>query len=294
MKSRLLILAFIVFDVVLSLYLLLHASNIQLFNSKGVIAASERNVIIFFLSLMLGVGLPIIAFIFYTAWKYREGNSEDYDPESKHKVLPEFSWWAIPSVLVIILSFVTWNATHALDPYKPISSNTKPITIQVIALRWKWLFIYPEQNIATINFIEFPVNTPVNFELTADAPMSSFWIPQLSGQIYAMSGMATQLHLLASVAGDYGGSPAEINGAGFAGMRFAVKVRSQTEFDSWVSSVKNSDKILDDAEYERLAEPSEDSPTTFYTLKDSHLYNKTIEKFMAPTGTLMQMKGMEN
>ena len=123
---------------------------------------------------------------------------------------------------VFILAVITWKSTHALDPSLPLQSDKKPITIRVVALRWKWLFIYPEQNIATVNFIQFPIATPINFELTADGPMNSFWIPELGGQIYAMTGMQTKRHLMANAIGEFSGAAAEINGKGFSGMKFIV------------------------------------------------------------------------
>lgn len=293
MKSKIPVILFIVLDVFLFLWIILHGSNIALFNSKGVIAASERNLLITELSIMLIVGIPIIVFIFYTAWKYREGAfRQDYDPETKHKVVPEFLWWLIPAALVVVFALMTWQATHALDPFKPIKSNAKPITIQVVALRWKWLFIYPEQRIATVNFVEFPVNTPVDFELTADAPMNSFWIPQLSGQIYAMTGMSTKLHVLASETGDYPGSAAEISGAGFAGMRFVARSVSNEDFNAWAAQVKSSSKRLDSASYKELVKPSENNPADYYVLANGNLYNLIMEKYMSPSEK-MNMKSME-
>ncbi len=150
-----------------------------------------------------------------------------------------FGLWAVPIILIASLSVLNWKSTHELDPYQPIASNAPPLTVEVVALDWKFLFIYPQQNIATVNFIEFPVNTPLNFQLTADAPMSSFWIPQLGSQIYAMPAMSTQLHLIANSTGDFRGMDTEINGAGFSGMKFAARSVSQTDFNAWVASVKS-------------------------------------------------------
>jgi cytochrome o ubiquinol oxidase subunit 2 len=152
----------------------------------------------------------------------------------------------------------------------------------VVALQWRWLFIYPAQGIATINYLELPSNTPVNFQLTADAPMNSFWIPQLGGQMYAMPGMSTQLHLEASNPGQFNGSAAEINGAGFAGMKFQVVAAASSDFDNWVAAVKNGPNHLDQAEYQRLARPSEDSAVAYYSAVPFDLYNSVIIKYMAP------------
>ena len=133
-------------------------------------------------------------------------------------------------------------------------SNTKPLTIQVVALQWKWLFIYPEQKIATVNYIQFPENTPLNFEISADAPMNSFWIPQLGGQIYAMPGMSTKLHLIANQTGTFRGCSANFSGEGFSGMTFVAKSSTQEEFDAWVAS-DHSAAALNEETYQQLAKP---------------------------------------
>src|SRR4051812_24841774 len=176
---------------------------------KGIISQQQKSLLITATLLMLVVAIPVYFLLFFIVFKYRaEKENQNYSPNLDSK------WgaaliWAIPGSVIFILAIINWKSTHALDPYKPIASSKPPITIQVVALQWKWLFIHPQQNIATVNFIEFPQNTPVSFELTADAPMNSFWIPQLGGQMYAMAGMKTQLHLMANQTGDFNGSDAE-------------------------------------------------------------------------------------
>jgi cytochrome o ubiquinol oxidase subunit 2 len=175
-----------------------------------------------------------------------------------------------------------WPAAHKLDQHKAIVSNVKPLTIQVVALRWKWLFIYPEQQLATVNYVQIPVNTPVQFELTADeTPMSSFWIPQLGGQLYAMTGHANLINLIADTPGTYTGQSAEINGAGFAGMKFTVHAGSVTDFDTWSKSVKRPDNSLSELEYARLLQPSENDKTNFYATVEQGLYDKVLTKYNA-------------
>jgi cytochrome o ubiquinol oxidase subunit 2 len=159
-----------------------------------------------------------------------------------------------------------------------LESNTKPLKIQVVALQWKWLFIYPEQGIATVNFVQFPEQTPINFEITADAPMNSFWIPQLGGQIYAMPGMVAKLHLIADKEGSYRGSSANLSGKGFAGMKFIAKSSSEADFEAWVDSVRQSGPI----DYTKVAEPSEYAPAAFYSLSDDNLFNQIVMKYMVP------------
>ena len=177
----------------------------------------------------------------------------------------------------------TWDATHQLDPFKPLESEVKPLTIQVVALDWKWLFIYPEQEIATVNFVQIPARTSIHFMLSADgSPMNSFWIPQLSGQIYSMSGMTTSLHMMADVPGIYTGRAAEINGEGYADMTFVVKSTTEADFDAWIASVKQSSLQLTDPIYNELIKPSIKNPVTLYSYVEKDLYNKIVMKYMHP------------
>lgn len=185
-------------------------------------------------------------------------------------------------MIIVILAVITWKTSHELNPFKPIVTHKKPVEIQAVALNWKWLFIYPEQGIATINLVQFPEKTPINFEITADAPMNSFWIPQLGGQIYAMPAMRSKLYLLANEQGSYTGRSSNISGKGFAGMVFTAKATSEEEFNEWVDSVKGSGKSLTMESYNELVEPSEYDPVSYYTLLDSDLFNKIIMKYMTP------------
>lgn len=268
---------------------------VALFDPKGLIAQKERELISFASILALCIVTPVLLMLFYTVYKFRDGNTKSqHKPESSAKISKQLVWWSIPTLFIIILALATWKNTHVLDPYKSLQSENAPITIQVVALRWKWLFIYPKQNIATINFIEIPVNTPVNFELTADAPMNSFWIPRLGGQIYAMSGMSTNTHLIASSVGDYEGSAAEISGEGFSGMRFTTRVALKNDFDNWLKTVETSGNVLDKTTYDNLSKPSENSPVAFYSSTENSLYNNIIMKFMMPSKGSMDMQGVEH
>jgi cytochrome o ubiquinol oxidase subunit II len=217
------------------------------------------------------------------AWKYRASNTRAiYDPNWTHSTLLEFVVWGISGIIITILAVITWVSTHRLDPYRPLDVATKSLTIQVIALDWKWLFIYPEQNIATVNYVKFPVNVPVNFKITADAPMNSFWIPQLGGQIYAMTGMQTQLHLMANEMGDYNGLSASFSGPGFSGMHFIANVSSKEDFDQWVDKIQQSGSVLNSAKYAEIAMPSENNPVAYYSPVRLNLFNSVIFKFMMP------------
>jgi cytochrome o ubiquinol oxidase subunit II len=262
----------------------LRAHSIAVLNPQGLIASKERGLIITLTLLMLIVVIPVFGLTFAIAWRYREGNTAaKYTPEWDRDVRVEAIWWAVPLVLIAVISMISWSSSHELDPFKSLTSRNPPITIQVVALQWKWLFIYPAQNIATVNFVQFPANTPVNFQITADAPMNSFWIPQLGGQIYAMPGMSTQLHLMADGVGSYRGVSANLSGQGFAGMKFTAKSSSAADFASWVRLVRQSHNKLTSAEYDKLVQPSQDNPTASFSSKPANLYDTIITKYMSTT-----------
>lgn len=255
--------------------------NIALLAPQGTIADQQRSLMIIATLLMLVVVLPVFVLTFGIAWKYRASNTKaKYSPEWDGNKKLEALWWGLPLIIIIVLSVITWFSSHSLDPYRPLESDKKPVNVQVVALQWKWLFIYPELGIATVNEVRFPEKTPVNFKITADAPMNSFWIPSLGGQVYAMTGMSTKLHLMADKPGTYKGSSANLSGEGFSGMKFEAISQTDSEFEAWVSDVKTSPYGIDLAEYERLARPTEGEPVIKYLLLDDGLYDKIIGKFM--------------
>jgi cytochrome o ubiquinol oxidase subunit 2 len=252
---------------------------------KGMIAAHEKKLMIDALLLMLTIVIPVIILTLLIARKYRASNTKaKYSPNWAHGTALEAGWWVLPIIIISVLGTMTWRTTHELDPYKPldVKGAGQPVTIQVIALDWKWLFIYPDQNIATVNYIEFPVNTPVNFLITSDAPMNSFQIPQLGGQIYAMAGMQTKLHLIADAPGDYKGRSVSFSGQGFTGMTFIAHAGSEQEFDAWVKSVKASKNILDMNTYNKLVQPSENNPVMLFSSVTNNLFGNVIMKYMGP------------
>lgn len=252
-------------------------------NPKGIIGLKERHIMATAMFLMLLVVIPVFLLLFFICWRYREGNKEAaYTPDWDDNATAEFIWWGFPFVIIVILSVVTWISSYDLDPYKPLDSKVKPLHIQVVALDWKWLFLYPEEKIATVNYFKFPVGTPLSFEITAQAPMNSFWIPQLGGQIYAMPGMSTKLHLIADEKGSYRGSSANLSGQGFAGMTFTAQAVSEKDYAEWVQSVKKNSSTLDLAEYKGLVKPSMYDPEASYLLGDATLYDQIVMKYMMP------------
>ena len=248
---------------------------------EGIVGERERNLIIFTAILGSLVVIPVFIMLFYVAWKYREGNTKaKYNPDWDKSNIIEGIWWGIPCAIILLLSIVTYFSSHELDPFKPLRSETPPVRIQVVALQWKWLFIYPDYNIASMNDVRFPVNTPVNFELTSDAPMNSFWIPSLGGQVYAMSGMSTKLHLQANEIGDFGGSSANISGEGFASMRFIARSTTNTDFEKWINETKAAGEPLATQEYDTLREPSIEKMYRYFILKKPDLYDTIVMKYM--------------
>ncbi len=265
--------------------ILRYRNYISILFPKGIIAKEELDLLLIIQVLMLFVIIPVYILTFIFSWKYRAYHpTEKYDPDLVDHKLAEFVWWGIPLVLTLIIAGLTWVKTYELDPFKPIESDKKPIQIQVVALQWKWLFIYPEENIASVNFLQFPKDVPLHFEITADAPMNSFWIPDLGGQIYAMPNMKTELYLMANRMGDYRGSSANISGEGFAGMHFIARASTEKEYHQWLASAKSSVGVLNWEEYAKLAAPSQNNPVQLYQLKDNSIFNQILMKFMHPQG----------
>lgn len=255
-------------------------NDVVVLASKGEIGVKQRSLFWTATWLMCIVVIPVFVMSVVFAWKYRANQQKaTYRPEWAHSYLLECIWWGVPCLIIVILAVITFRSSHELDPFKPLVAKEEPITIQVVALEWKWLFIYPKEGIATINFIQFPQNVPIQFEITADAPMNSFWIPQLGGQIYAMPAMRTQLHLIANESGVFRGCSAHISGEGFAGMVFAAKASDRQEFNQWVSSIKKEKSSLTWNEYQNLIEPTAYDPVRFYGSVETGLFDEIINQY---------------
>lgn len=257
--------------------------------SKGLIAAQERELFVDALALMLIVVLPVIVMSFTFAYKYRvKANNKDYKPTWSHNVFLEAVWWGIPTVIIICLGILTWKKTHQLDPYKKIPRITgEVLKIQAIALPWNWLFIYPKENVATLNYLQLPNEQQVEFFITADAPMSAFAIPQLGSQIYAMAGMRTRLHLYPLYTGSYEGMNTQYSGEGFADMKFKVEVVKPKQFTQWVSAMKNGHPTLTWSSYKTVAKPSIKHPVELYSNVKPKLFQQVMHQYMMPN---MQMQ----
>lgn len=286
---------------------LLSGCDSALLDPKGQIGLEQRSLILTAIGLMLIVVIPAIAMAIGFAWKYRASNKDaKYSPNWSHSNKVEAVVWTIPILIVIFLAVLTWKTTHALEPSRPLEHEAKPVTIEVIAMDWKWFFIYPEQGIATVNEIAFPANTPVEFKITSNSVMNSFFIPRLGSQIYAMAGMQTKLHLIADEAGTYDGISSNYSGKGFSGMKFkAIATPDMDTFNQWVAKAKQSPEVMNDmATYEKLAAPSEYNKVEYFSSVKPDLFKDVINKFMGhgsmhmakPEGEQAfhdDMKGME-
>jgi cytochrome o ubiquinol oxidase subunit 2 len=266
--------------------------NTVVLNPSGDIAAQQGHLLIISTALMLLIIVPVIALNFIFAWRYRENNtSAKYEPDWDHSTKLELVIWGAPLLIIIALGLLAWIGTHKLDPYRPLERldvnrpvpvGTKPLLVQVVALDWKWLFIYPEQNIATVNELVTPADVPVRFKLTASTVMNSFVIPALAGQIYAMPGMVTTLNAVLNKTGEYEGFSGNYSGAGFSHMRFKYHGVSAADFESWVRKTKAGGGMLDRADYLALETPSERDPVRRYGAVAPKLYDAIVNRCVAP------------
>jgi len=250
---------------------------------KGPIAAAERQILFNSLGIMLAIVIPTILATLGVAWWFRSSNTRArYLPDFEYSGRLEVLVWSIPAMTVLLVGGVAWVGSHDLDPRKPIVSTTKPINVQVVSLDWKWLFIYPDHGIASVNQLTIPVGTPVSFQLTSSGVMNSFFVPQLAGQIYTMAGMTTRLHFQADHAGTYRGLSAQFSGEGFADMRFAVEAVPAEQFAQWVDATRSVGPALDPQTYADLAKPSSAVAPFTYSAAASGLFDGIVNAGMQP------------
>ncbi len=253
---------------------LLAGCNMVVMDPAGDVAVQQRNLILASTALMLLVIVPVIVLTFLFAWRYRASNPEGtYDPEFHHSTQLEVVIWTVPLLIIIALGAMTWISTHTLDPYrplgriapgKPVPADVKPLQVQVVSLDWKWLFIYPEQGIASVNELVVPAGAPVHFSMASASVMNTFSIPQLGGMIYVMNGMVTQINLQADHPGEFYGRSAHFSGDGFSDMKFTTRAVPEAEFNRWVETVRGSGPALDRATYSELMRQSvPDRPFTY-------------------------------
>lgn len=246
---------------------------------QGSIAAAQRLLLINATAIMLVVVVPVILATLAFAWWYRSSNAgATRSLDESYEGRLEFVLWSIPALIIILLSGVIWISSHELDPRAPISSNVQPLRVEVVALDWKWLFIYPDQAIAAVNQLVIPVGTPVQFRLTSATVMNSFFIPQLGSQIYTMGGMTTHLNLIADDPGEFPGFSANFSGDGFSQMRFVTKAVPAADFNAWVSRAHDTGSALDASTYAELAKPSQAVPPRTYRSVEPELFQRIVEQ----------------
>lgn len=266
--------------------LLLAGCSSALLDPKGQIGEEQRTLILTAFGLMQIVVIPVIVMTLLFAWRYRRSNRDaTYQPDWAHSNKIEAVVWLIPCVIIAFLALLTWYTSHSLDPHKPLEAQEdgqEPMVIEAVSLDWKWLFIYPEQGIATVNELAFPEDTPVRFRVTSGSVMNSFFIPRLGSQIYAMAGMDNDVHLIADEQGVYPGRSTNYSGAGFSDMTFDAHVGSEEDFEAWVAEVRESSESLTfPEEYYELAAPSEDAEIQYFSEVSPALYESIIKSFHA-------------
>jgi cytochrome o ubiquinol oxidase subunit 2 len=251
----------------------------------GPIAAAERLLLVNSTAIMLVVVVPVILATLGFAWWYRASNPRAVrNLELAYEGRIEFVTWSIPALVVILLGGVSWIGSHQLDPRAPIPASAPPLQVDVVALDWKWLFIYPDQGVAAVNQLVVPAGTPLQFRLTSATVMNSFFVPQLGSQIYAMSGMATHLNLLADRPGEYPGISSNFSGDGFADMRFTAKVVSAGDFANWVREAHSAGQTLDAAGYIALLKPSKAVAPATYGSVEPRLFDRVLEQATSGSG----------
>jgi cytochrome o ubiquinol oxidase subunit II len=250
---------------------------------KGPIADGNATLLVDSVAIMLVIVVPTIVATLAAAWWYRSSNTRArYLPDFEYSGALELIVWAIPLLTIMLLGGVTWIGAHDLDPAKPLVSKEEPLNVQVVSLDWKWLFIYPDQHVASVNRLVIPAGTPVHFTLTSGSVMTAFFVPQLGSMIYTMNKMATQLHLAADEPGAFRGLATQISGDGFADMHFEVVAKSAPEFYDWLGQVRGAGEDLTSQRYIELSKQSVlPEPIAFKTVEEG-LFEKVLDQTLPP------------
>jgi len=277
--------------------------NAVVLNPSGDIAKQQADLITVSVVLMLLIIVPVMLLTILFAWRYRKSANAKYEPDWDHSTKLELVIWGAPLLIIIVLGLITWVSTHKLDPYRPlerldaqrpIPASTKPLEVQVVALDWKWLFIYPEQGIASVNQLVTPIDTPIRFKMTSSTVMNTFYIPTLAGMIYTMPGMQTELNAVLNKTGDYQGLSANFSGDGFSHMKFAYKGVTADEFNSWVQQMKAEPAVLDRADYLVLEKPTAKEAVRHYGQVEPALFNRVLNRCVAEGSMCMNQQMHED
>jgi cytochrome o ubiquinol oxidase subunit 2 len=280
---------------IVPLVALLSGCERAVLDPAGDIARQQRDILYVSTGLMLLIIVPVMILIVVFAWRYRKGGSGTYDPQFDHSTALELAIWSAPLLIIIALGALTWSSTHLLDPFRPIAARdgARPLVVQVVSLDWKWLFIYPEEGIATVNELALPVDRPVRFEITSSNMMNTFYAPTLAGMIYAMPGMQSQLHAVLRRPVESEGYSANYSGPGFSDMRFALKGMEEAAFARWVAAARGGSGALALPAYRELLRPSEKVPVMHFASVDQDLFRRIVERCVEP-GTACMSETMRH
>jgi cytochrome o ubiquinol oxidase subunit 2 len=250
---------------------------------RGSVGIAEKTILIDSLAIMLAIVVPTVAATFGFAWWFRASNPRArYMPHFAYSGALELLVWSVPLLTIILLGGVAWIGSHDLDPAKPLASREPPLEVQGVSLDWKWLFIYPDQQVASVNRLVIPAGTPVHFSLTSASVMNAFFIPQLGSMIYTMNGMTSQLNLVADTPGEFHGLSSHYSGDGFSDMHFDVRAVPAAEFENWVNAARKTGPGLDSAGYNDLARQSINPGPSTYREVDPNLYQMIVSQKLPP------------
>lgn len=257
---------------------------------KGPVALAQRDLLFTALFVMLIVVIPVFIFAALFVWRYRaNGGKGKYTPDWAYSARIDAVIWLVPALIVAVLGYLLWTTTHKLDPYKAIGNPDQAIVVEAVAQDWKWLFIYPEYGIATVNELAFPNERTLALRITSDTVMNSFMIPALGGQIYAMAGMTSRLHLVADEPGQFTGRNTMYSGDGFADQHFQTYAMTNEDFDAWVEKVRESPDSLDAAAYDTLVKPSIAHQVEYYSGYEEGLFEQILAKYAQRPAHSMSM-----
>jgi len=276
---------------------LLAGCHLALISPSGDVARQQSDIMIITTAIIMLIVGPVLVAIGVIAWRYRSSNKNArYDAHWDHSPQLELLVWAAPVLIIVAVGAITWIGTHQLDPYrrldrvaagKPVAADVKPLEVDVVSLRWKWLFFYPQYGIATVNQLAAPVDVPIHFKLTSDEMMDAFSVPDLAGMIYTMPGMQTVLHAVINKPGQYPGFSANYSGAGFTDMRFTFEGMSQQDFDQWVAKARDGGGALDIQAYDQLRQPERNVPARSWASFEPDLFRRILERCVLPGETCM-------
>ncbi|HET7930952.1 MAG TPA: ubiquinol oxidase subunit II [Rhodanobacteraceae bacterium] len=279
---------------------LLGGCHLVLLNPAGDVARQQSDMMIITTIIIALIIVPVLVAIGVIAWRYRASNKQaKYDAKWDHSPQLELLVWAGPLLIIIAVGAMSWIGTHMTDPYRPldrigpnakVDANTQPLIVDVVSMRWKWLFFYPQYGIATVNELAAPVDRPIHFRLTSSDMMDAFFVPDLAGMIYTMPGMQTRLHAVINAPGKYKGMSANYSGAGFTDMRFWFYGMDSHDFDAWVAKVRASGNQLDRSAYDQLHQPSRANPVHYYAGFMPDLYSRILNRCVDPGETCIDQQ----